>query len=304
MKSTITPESNLEQNLVRFEIAHTTCYTYEKPRLSSVMSLNLMPRKDRRQNVDYYQLRTDPSTFVDSEIDYFGNTRHFLDLHRPHQQLTIESVAKVWVNEVLELDKIQHNSNWEEIAALQDSIEYWEYLQHTNLTRTKVDLVDWVDAQGGIELSDPESFLETLCVRLSQVIRYQPGSTTIESTVDDLLKQHEGVCQDIAQLMIAIARTKGIPSRYVMGYLYVSPGESHRLAQNTTHAWVECYLPHKGWTSFDPTNPDLPKDSHIVVSYGRDYRDVAPTKGISLGTGDATMDVSVTVLKDTISSIQ
>ena len=98
-------------------------------------------------------------------------------------------------------------------------------------------------------------------------------------------------------LLIAVARAWSIPARYVSGYLYDTPGDSNRLAEDATHAWVECLLPGIGWKSFDPTNPGGLEDTHIIVGYGRDYRDVPPIKGITLGEGEAEMDVNVVVLR-------
>ena len=53
--------------------------------------------------------------------------------------------------------------------------------------------------------------------------------------------------------MIAIARSWGIPARYVSGYLHVS-GDGGPIPGNATHAWAECLLPGAGWVGFDPTN--------------------------------------------------
>ena len=96
--------------------------------------------------------------------------------------------------------------------------------------------------------------------------------------------------------MITIARSWGIPARYVSGYLYQT--EQDRIVQclpNETHAWLECFLPPFGWVGFDPTNNKLTDISHIRVAVGRDYKDVPPTKGFFKGTAKSTVKVSVVV---------
>ena len=289
-------ESDLKQGFVSYEIVHETTYSYEKLKRSSVMTVCMQPKATATQLLDHYQLSTTPDSSIDIDIDPFGNTRHFFDIHRPHNKLTVTSNARVRTHP--HEDKIDVKIDcWEDLVALRSSLEFWDFLLPTDLTRTQSDLDTWTDQQGGIDKSNPWVFLKTLEQRLSTVIRYRPGATTIDSTVDDLLRQHEGVCQDISQLMIAIARSKGIPARYVSGYLYVAPNATRRLVDNATHAWVDCYLPGSGWCTFDPTNPEGTQESRVTVAYGRDYRDVPPIRGITFGGGEAVMDVSVMVFR-------
>ena len=55
----------------------------------------------------------------------------------------------------------------------------------------------------------------------------------------------------------------------------------------------ECLLPGLGWTEFDPTNPDLSNEHLVRVAVGRDYHDVAPTRGVFVGESDSLLEVSV-----------
>ena len=287
---------NKNKEFVSYEIVHETTYTYEHNKRSSVMTVCMQPKVTQWQQLDHYHLVTKPESTIDIDVDPFGNTRHFFDIHRPHNRLTVTSNARVRSHFNQE-NKVTGNEDWDALTELHTNLEFWDFLLPTDLTRTKSDLNRWTDQQGGIDKSNPWLFLKSLEKRLSEVIRYRPGATSIDSTVDDLLRHHEGVCQDISQLMIAIARSKGIPARYVSGYLYVEPNATKRLVDNATHAWVECYLPSNGWCTFDPTNPLGSPETRITVAHGRDYRDVPPIRGITFGEGDAVMDVSVMVFR-------
>ena len=88
------------------------------------------------------------------------------------------------------------------------------------------------------------------------------------------------MCQDYAHVMIAIARSWGIPARYVSGYLHETGKPGEHSPGNATHAWVECRLPELGWIGFDPTNRSLAGDGHVRIATGRDYHDVSPTRGV------------------------
>jgi transglutaminase-like putative cysteine protease len=43
--------------------------------------------------------------------------------------------------------------------------------------------------------------------------------TAIDSRIDHALKTRKGMWQDFSHIMIGLARTLGIPCRYVSGYL-------------------------------------------------------------------------------------
>lgn len=68
----------------------------------------------------------------------------------------------------------------------------------------------------------------------------------------------KGVCEDYADLFVAMARAAGIPSRVVYGYWQES-GELQKLTESQedisgdSHAWAEFYLPEYGWIVCEPT---------------------------------------------------
>jgi hypothetical protein len=58
--------------------------------------------------------------------------------------------------------------------------------------------------------------------------------------------------------MTILARTQGIPARYVTGFLpgeYNDLGGDYIVRASDAHAWVEVYFPDYGWITFDPTPP-------------------------------------------------
>ena len=85
-------------------------------------------------------------------------------------------------------------------------------------------------------------------------------------------------------LFAEAARVLGFGARIVSGYLYNPDQQSAGSAgAGSTHAWAEVFVPGAGWISFDPTNDLVVSDSHITLAWGRDYGDVTPVKGITLG---------------------
>ena len=137
-------------------------------------------------------------------------------------------------------------------------------------------------------------------LRLSDTLHnsfhYVPGSTSVASPIEHILESGRGVCQDYAHVMIAIARSWGIPARYVSGYLHITGPDGEEVQENATHAWVECLLPELGWVGFDPVNKSVSDERHVRIAVGRDYQDVSPTRGVYRGGGQTRLDVNVQVL--------
>ena len=81
----------------------------------------------------------------------------------------------------------------------------------------------------------------------------------------------------------------------VSGYIETTPAEGALVGADASHAWASVYVPQFGWIDFDPTNNHMPLDQHIVLAVGRDYSDVTPIKGVSMGGGKQTLRVAVKV---------
>lgn len=65
----------------------------------------------------------------------------------------------------------------------------------------------------------------------------------------------KGICEDYADLFVAMARAVGIPSRVVFGYLEEPKNitEQNKDISYARHAWVEYFLPEYGWVVSEPT---------------------------------------------------
>jgi transglutaminase-like putative cysteine protease len=137
-----------------------------------------------------------------------------------------------------------------------------------------------------------------LMSRIHDDFEFQPGATTVSTSVDEVLYQRSGVCQDFAHLMLACLRGLGLPARYVSGYLLTDPppGMPRLMGVDASHAWVAAYSPQHGWVEFDPTNDQLADQRYITLTWGADFADVVPLRGVIFGGGDQLMDVEVSVI--------
>ncbi len=74
-----------------------------------------------------------------------------------------------------------------------------------------------------------------------------------------LLRDRHGHCEYFASAMALLSRALGVPARVVGGYRVLERndvGDYYIVRERDAHAWVEAWLPGKGWLSYDPTPPD------------------------------------------------
>ena len=165
------------------------------------------------------------------------------------------------------------------------------YLRETGPTRIDAALADLANAATG---PDPLSLAHALSAAVADAIAYRPGVTHAHTTAAEALALGEGVCQDHAHALIACARARAIPARYVSGYLFSdADGQAHEAA----HAWAELHVAGLGWVGFDPANRCCPDERYIRLGSGFDAQDAAPIRGIARGGGREDMDVTVAILQ-------
>lgn len=81
--------------------------------------------------------------------------------------------------------------------------------------------------------------------------------------VDDFLfDRRRGYCEHFSSAYVVLMRAAGIPARVVTGYAggYRNPIGGYWLVLNSdAHAWVELWLPGRGWVRVDPTAAVAPE---------------------------------------------
>ncbi len=98
---------------------------------------------------------------------------------------------------------------------------YLPYLKATHFTfMTEQQLEEVYHAIGHAE--NPVLFSLNLMQYLYASFEYDPTATDVTTTASEAFAlKRGGVCQDFTHVMLAVLRAKGIPARYVSGYLYV-----------------------------------------------------------------------------------
>lgn len=84
-----------------------------------------------------------------------------------------------------------------------------------------------------------------------------------------VIRNRYGVCDEITSLFIAMARSLGIPARFVSGLAYTN---WNNLNDWGPHAWAEVYYPGAGWVAYDITYNEFGyvDATHIVLKESLD----------------------------------
>ncbi len=282
---------------MRYQATHVTKYSYEAPVAQCLSEARLTPRTLPWQTVSDFKINIEPApATLDHRLDYFGNDVARFSIFRTHDQFTVTSTSIV---EVSEPPKQPDTSlTWEDARAQlgahsdSQSLRAYEFAFDSPFVPSLADLAAY--ARPSFPPGRPlvEAAVD-LSRRIHNEFSYKPHSTAIDMPLADVLARRRGVCQDFSHIMIGALRSYHLAARYVSGYL--RSGATY-LGAEASHAWVSVYIPGYGWLDLDPTNNVRPTTGHVTLAYGRDYGDVTPVNGISLGGGGQTIDVEVRVV--------
>ena len=288
--------------MTAYRVVHETLYDYGDDVVSSQNEAHLLPRELPTQVPKHIELRVDPTPdSVRWHRDYFGNDSVFFALQTPHRRLAIRTESEVRVEPAPPFDPAR-SSPWEEVvhrvrsARSAEGLEALEYVFDSPFVPTLEALAAYARPSFPPGRPLAEAALD-FSHRIHTDFTYDPGATTLDTPVEEALRERHGVCQDYSHVMIGALRSLGLPARYVSGYLASAraPSENDLIGAEASHAWVATWCPNLGWIAVDPTN-DMPAgDRHIVLAWGRDYDDVSPVKGVTLGGGSHGVEVIVKV---------
>ncbi|MGB0744417.1 MAG: transglutaminase family protein [Opitutales bacterium] len=281
---------------MHFNVSHSTEYAYEGAASESFAELRVWPQGNASQRVISRSLHIEPEAAVDHYVDYFGNNVEFFSIPRRHTELIVRAEAEVETFEVNPPDPVLDTPIGEARQIFNGALyQIFEYLQPTSLV--PLDQHSRIRKKFFAQSSTLRDALLGLNAWIHKSFEYKPGVTDISTPISQVVKYRNGVCQDFANLMLAILRSNGLPARYVSGYIEAHDPESgeEMTGAAASHAWVEVFLPGGIWWGLDPTNNQVAGERHIVVAVGRDYNDVAPMRGTYKGANDQKLNVIVSL---------
>jgi transglutaminase-like putative cysteine protease len=267
---------------MRVSITHSTRIDYTSDVLEGVMDVRLGPLSDADQQWQCFELQASPNASVGRYSDGFFNAAHLVTFKRPHRY--VEVTAHGEVETLLEDPFVPPRHQPKPLTAAERVF----YLQPSRMVPLDARLNAMAEPHHAHAHHDTFEAVQQLMGLVYGEFVYEQRVTDVTTAVSDVLNVQRGVCQDFAHVLIGLCRAIEVPARYVSGYVVSTSRGSQE-----SHAWMEAFTPWHGWRGFDPTNNLVASTRHIKAAIGRDYRDVAPTRGAYRGMTDETLAVQV-----------
>jgi transglutaminase-like putative cysteine protease len=264
---------------MRLTIDHQTRYHYSEPVRRVIQLLRVTPQSFTGQHVFDWRIDVDSDSRLREGRDGFGNIIHMLYVDHQVDRLTV-SVR----GEVLTEDR---GGLIEGVAGELPPLVFTRETKLTQADRALAELAREIDA-GGTTLEK----LHRLMGHIHISLRFDTNGTDTGTTAAQAFAAGHGVCQDLSHIFIAVARSIGVPARYVSGHIFRRDG-AH--LQEAAHAWAEAFVEDLGWVAFDPTNGVSADDAYVRIAVGLDYLDAAPIAGARAGGGMEELEVEVQV---------
>lgn len=289
---------------MKYKLTHRTKYTYKGSVTVSHHLARLAPRTLPDQRCPWHELEIHPVPVGRGvHIDSFGNTTTYFEVEGKHEALEVIARSLVEVSAT----RVQDPSltpPWESVRdacqgeRLTPGADAGAFRFTSPMVPVGPDFATYArqDFPPGRPVLDG---VVALTKRVFTEFRFDPRATNVTTPVTEVFKKRAGVCQDFAHLMLACLRSIGLPARYVSGYLETAPppGKPRLVGADASHAWISVFCGEQaGWVDADPTNNLLPGERHITVAWGRDFSDVSPLRGVTLGAGGQWLEVSVDVM--------
>lgn len=288
---------------VRYRVAHETVYKYTSPVDVSRQIAHLSPRQISWQQVVSHRLAVKPEPAERTEAeDYFGNPYASIMVDVPHDALVVRAESEVIVSPHSPAPGAA-SPPWESALAIPG---VWDRTTRLDVEQYRVPspavpVLKSTRDYARRHFKDQRPWLDAM-LELTQRIRtefkYDTKSTTVSTSVEEVLEMRSGVCQDFAHLMLSCLRSLGLPARYVSGYVLNrrKDGKDSNAGADASHAWVASHCPAHGWVAFDPTNGKIADTEFVTLGWGREYHDVSPLRGVVRGAADQKLAVAVSVV--------
>lgn len=263
---------------MRLRISHTTAYRYDAPVPYALQQVRLTPKTHGAQKVLSWE----------TTVEGGQKELSFEDCHRNRVDLVSFTPGTTTIT-VTSSGEVELSPTHGVVGMHGGYMPLWMFERVTPLTRAGTGVRRLAATVAGE--TNVLARMHALMTAVRDAVAWEPGTSHVGTTAEEVLTAGHGVCQDHAHLFIACARHLGVPARYVSGYLLMPD----RQTQEAMHAWAEAFVPDLGWVGFDPPNDICPDTTHVRVATGLDYRDAAPISGTRFGAGGESLTVTVAV---------
>lgn len=265
---------------MRLRVAHNSMHRYEPPAVGVIQVLRLTPRNHDGQYVMRWRIDVSADARLAAHEDAFGNLTHVFAAEGPLGELTVEVNGEV---ETQNTDGVVRGT----VERFPPSM----FLRDTPLTEADAAIREFAHDVRAASGDGVLAGLHALMQRVHDGVVCDGDSSPATTTAAEAFARRRGATGDLAHIFIGMARSLGIPTRFIAGYCWVD-GATER---QHGHVWTEAYVPDLGWVGFDPANAVCPTEAYIRVAVGLDALGAAPVRGTRYGAGAETSAIAIKV---------
>jgi transglutaminase-like putative cysteine protease len=279
-------------------VRHVTTYHYKQPVAFGEHRMMLRPRDDDDQKVIETELDITPRPKqLAWTRDSLGN--HVATAHFDNRARELRVVSNIRVDHAPAGFRATDIRNFARTYPFAYAPEDWPGLErfirplspHPEIDRWSARFFRKDGSADTHELLG--NMTRTIMRTFKHVSRHEKGIQDPVCTLD----LGSGSCRDLAVLMIAALRARGIAARFVSGYLHLPDDndDDDCAAGGNTHAWVQVYVPGPGWVDFDPSGGIVGNENLIRVAVAHHPCEAIPLQGTWFGTAADHLAMKVAV---------
>jgi protein-glutamine gamma-glutamyltransferase len=201
-----------------------------------------------------------------SDVLFFGGKPEYLRIDSPVFRNAMDNYrvrfgdsrnVSYQVYSRLDLPKADNDQSGDAGMALPPSVQP-QYLQLPRVDSRIVEMTQSIVAGEAVPAVKARLIEKYLRTHFGYTLELPP-SEPADPLAFFLLHRKKGHCEYFASSMAVMLRIAGVPSRVVTGFqsgVYNPISGSQLIRTSDAHAWVEAWLPRRGWTTYDPTPPD------------------------------------------------
>ncbi|MAS92574.1 MAG: cysteine protease [Verrucomicrobiales bacterium] len=289
------------ESVVRLHFIHETIYRYSGPVRFGPHRLVLRPRESHFERVEKLDVSVSPDARLHWYQDIYSNILARAELLDMADTLAIRSEFTICKYPVPDWAEEDEALQGEEYPAYYPGIEESaSHLYRRSVYPPEVEAVrKWVRGLNVLPSTGTRApIFERIAAAINERVGYQRREVSGVQSPTETLQKETGSCRDTAVLMMEAGRCIGFATRFVSGYL---ESQNSKVGKGSTHAWMEAYLPDRGWVGFDPSIGKPVGEGHVAVAVSHHPRGVMPISGSFEGLGNTALPMEVNIQSQRIS---
>jgi len=286
---------------MRLRIQRSEHIVFDAPVREHHLEWRCAPWDDAGQRLLGLDVTCTPAAALASHRDCFGNQVHRTALLGAHDglSLTMATEVETMLEDPLAFEPVPPEREREWIgSALREAPRLWDLVLSRNAAspllealmagESPADLgVDAAVAEGlpaphsgspiFASLQDANRWIAATCPPTGAGNAETDADTepaSPEPRADRPLRQATDSPAELALLLLAVARSWGLPARLVSGYRYRETDQAPAASETALHHWAEVLVPGAGWRGFDPRCAQVADGTYVRLAVGRDLGDL------------------------------